>query len=142
MSSHQSEVKTLLDEWSEAIRRKDIERLMSVYAPSIVYFDVAPPLRFVGLDAVRRNFVRWFDMWSSGIGVELRDRRLCESRDLAASHLLHRTSGTLKAGRDVDYWLRVSVWCERTASGWRIAHEHVSLPVDFAKGTILMDLQP
>ncbi|WP_281412362.1 hypothetical protein [Rhizobium laguerreae] len=34
---------------------------MSLYSPEIVYFDVVPPLRFIGSEAVRSNFVRWFN---------------------------------------------------------------------------------
>jgi hypothetical protein len=42
MATTQSEVRALLDSWSEAIRTKDIDRLMALYAPDIVYFDVVP----------------------------------------------------------------------------------------------------
>ena len=42
MDLTQAEVKALLDRWSEACRTKDIDRLMSLYAPDITYFDVVP----------------------------------------------------------------------------------------------------
>jgi hypothetical protein len=42
MASTQSEVRTLLESWSENIRIKDIDRLMSLYSPDIIYFDVVP----------------------------------------------------------------------------------------------------
>jgi hypothetical protein len=31
-----------------ALRAKDIDGVMSVYAPNLVSFDIAPPLRYVG----------------------------------------------------------------------------------------------
>lgn len=142
MASTSSAVQPVLDAWSQSIRQKDIEALMALYSPNIVYFDVVPPLHLEGLDAVRRNFVRWFDMWNGPIGVEIREMRLYESGELAAAHMLHRTSGRLKVGREVDYWLRATVHCEKLASSWRISHEHVSLPIDFAHGTAVMNLQP
>jgi ketosteroid isomerase-like protein len=37
MASIQSEVRALLESWSEAARIKDIDRLMSLYSPDIVY---------------------------------------------------------------------------------------------------------
>ena len=142
MAANPTELESVLEAWSASIRRKDIDALMALYSPSIVYFDVVPPLHIEGLDAVRRNFVRWFDMWNGPIGVEIREMRLCEGGELAAAHMLHRTSGRLKVGHEVDYWLRATVHCEKLASGWRISHEHVSLPIDFAHGTAVMDLQP
>lgn len=142
MDSTESAVKALLEDWSGATRSKDIERLMSLYAHDIVYFDVVPPLQISGPAAVRRNFLRWFDGWQSLIGVEIRDLSIVASADVATAHMLHRTSGTLKDGREVDYWLRATVCSRRSNDKWLITHEHISLPVDFQSKTVLMDLQP
>ena len=142
MASPQSEVRALLDRWSEAARNKDIDRLMALYAPDIVYFDVVPPLQFTGSAAVRGNFVRWFDGWQSAIGLEIRDLRILAGEDIATAFMLLRASGTLKNGRDVDYWVRATVGCQRADHRWLIAHEHVSLPVDVASGRAAMALMP
>jgi ketosteroid isomerase-like protein len=142
MDSTQSEVTALLDSWSAAIRMKDIDRLMSLYSPNIVYFDVVPPLQYAGLAAIRRNFLRWFDGWKSSIGVELRDLHILATGDSAAAYMLHRTSGTLKDGREVGFWVRATVCCQRSNYTWLITHEHVSLPVDFASRSAAMELMP
>src|SRR5215217_4651902 len=83
MTSTESEVRALLDRWSEAIRAKDIERLMALYAPDIVYFDLVPPLHYTGSAALRRNFLRWFDAWQSEIGQEIRDLTVAASGEIA-----------------------------------------------------------
>lgn len=142
MASMQSEVKTLLDRWSEACRGKDIERLMSLYATDITYFDVVPPLQYVGSDAVRRNFSRWFESWESAIGVEIRGLKILVSGDVAFAYLLHRTSGTLKNGREVDYWVRATICCQRSNERWWITHEHISLPVNPGSWSAGLDLVP
>jgi uncharacterized protein (TIGR02246 family) len=142
MASTQAEVRALLDSWSEAVRSKDIDRLMALYAPDIVYFDVVPPLHYSGSDAVRRNFLRWFDAWESGIGQDIRDLTLVASGELAVAHVLIRASGTLKTGREVGYWVRATVGCQRSNQRWVITHEHISLPVDVASGLAVMDLEP
>lgn len=142
MTTPESEVRDLLGTWSEAIRAKDLERLMALYAPDIVYFDVVPPLRYAGTDALRRDFARWLGGWQSPIGVEVRDLNILASDDVAVAFMLHRTSGTLRDGREVDYWVRATVCCRRSEHGWSIAHEHVSLPVDVASGRAATDLVP
>jgi uncharacterized protein (TIGR02246 family) len=142
MASPQSEVRALLESWSEAIRAKDLDRLMALYAPDIVYFDVVPPLHYSGSAAVRRNFLRWFDSWQSAIGQEIRDVQVAASGDLAVAHMLIHASGTLKNGRDVGYWVRATVCCQRTHHTWLITHEHVSLPVDPESRRAVMDLVP
>jgi uncharacterized protein (TIGR02246 family) len=142
MDSTQSEVSALLDRWSEAARTKDIDRLMALYAPDIVYFDVVPPLHYTGSAAVRGNFLRWFDSWQSDIGQEIRDVTIVASGDLAVAHMLIRASGTLKNGREVGYWVRATVCCQRSDQRWEITHEHISLPVDVGSGRAAMDLVP
>ena len=142
MDSTQPEIRALLDSWSEAARIKDIDRLMSLYAPDITYFDVVPPLQFTGSDPVRRNFLRWFDSYASSIGMETRDLRILVSGDVAFAHMLHRTSGTLKNGREVGYWVRATVCCQRSNQQWLITHEHISLPVDPGTWSAAMNLVP
>lgn len=142
MASTKSEVETLLHSRDEAMRAKDIDRLMALYSPDAVYFDLVPPLRYVGTAALRARFVDWFGRWDSAIGLETSDLSVLESGDVGAAHMLIRASGTLKGGREVGYWVRTSNGCQRSDDGWLITHEHVSLPVDMASGRAVMDVQP
>ncbi len=130
MASNQSEVRALLDSRVEASRAKDIDRLMSLYSPNIVYFDVVPPRQFTGSDAVRRNFVRWFDEYEGSIGLETHDVHIATSGDVAFAHMLHLDSGTRKDGLSAAIWLRSTVCCQRSNHKWLITHEHISLPVE------------
>ena len=142
MASIQSEVRALLESWSEAARIKDIDRLMSLYSPDIVYFDVVPGLQYTGSAAVRGNFLRMFDAFKSSIGQEIRGLNILASGDIAAAYMLIRASGTLKNGRKVGHWVRATVCCRRSNHRWLIEHEHISLPVNFESGSAAMDLVP
>jgi ketosteroid isomerase-like protein len=142
MDSTHSEIRALLDRQSEAMRTKDIDRLMSLYSPDIVYFDVVPPLRYVGAAALRGRFLQWFGDWKGSIGLEIRDLHILASEDLAVAHWLSRASGTLKDGNEVGAWVRATNCCQRSNHGWVITHEHVSWPVDAMSGSAVMDLVP
>jgi len=142
MTTAESELKALFESRSEAMRQKDIERVMALYSPDIVYFDLVPPLRYSGAAALRDRFLDWFGRWSSPIGQELRDLHISASEDVAAAFMLIRTSGTLKTGEEIGYWVRVSNGCQRSDRGWLITHEHVSLPVDMKSRSAVMDLVP
>jgi ketosteroid isomerase-like protein len=142
MASTESEVGALLDIRSDAFRAKEIDRLMPIYSPDIVYFDLVPPLRYTGSAALRDRFLDWFSRWESSIGQELSDVNVVVGGDVAAAHMLIRTSGTLKDGREVGYWVRTSNSFQRSNGRWLITHEHVSLPVDIASGSAAMNLVP
>ena len=142
MVSTQSEVRALLDSQAEAIRMKDIDRLMSLYSPDITYFDVVPPLRFVGAAALRGRLVEWFDAYDGAIDLEIRDVNVVATADFAVAYMLTRAKGTLKNGRKVGSWVRATTCCRRWNHGWLVAHEHVSLPVDVRSGSAVLDLVP
>lgn len=145
MASTESEVRALLDNRVEACRAKDIDRLMSLYSPNIVYFDVVPPLHFIGSDEVRGNFVRWFNEYEGPIGLETHKLNIAISGDVAFAHMLHLDKGNTNLSEpqsEREFWLRSTVCCQRSNNKWLITHEHISLPVDFRSGTVLMDLAP
>jgi ketosteroid isomerase-like protein len=142
MASTQSEVNALLDGRSEAVRIKDLDRLMSFYSPDIVYFDIVPGLRYTGSAELRPRFSEWFDAFEGSIGQEMRDLNVSASGDIAVAYMLIRASGTLKNGPDVGYWVRATSCCQRSDQRWLVTHEHVSIPVDFQSGSAVMDLVP
>ncbi len=138
----ESEIRALLDSRSDAIGNRDLDRLMSLYAPDIVYFDLVPPLQYAGSAALRDRFADWFPRWRSRIGQQLQDVTITMGEDIAAAHMLIRTSGTLKDGQEVGYWVRTSNSFRRSGNRWLITHEHVSLPVDMQSTAAVMDLEP
>jgi ketosteroid isomerase-like protein len=141
MTSIQSEVRALLDSRSEAIWTKDIDQLMSFYSPDVVYFDVAPPLQYVGSAALRDRFLHWFAGSEGPIGQEIRDLNVLVGGDTAVAYMLIRASGTLKNGHKVARWVRATSCYQRSHHGWLITHEHVSTPVDL-EGRVPTDLVP
>ena len=110
MTSTDSDIQALLDSRVAACQEKEIDRLMSLYSPDIVYYDVVPPLQFVGSDEVRRNFLRWFDEYDGPIGLETHELNVAVSGDIAFARMLHLDSGTRKNGvPEGAVWLRSTV---------------------------------
>ena len=138
----ESEIRELLESRSDAIRSKDIDRLMSFYRPDIVYFDIVPGLQYVGSDALRPRFLEWFDGFEGPIRQEIGESNVVVSGDVAVAYMLIHAGGTPKGGTEVDYWVRGTSVFQRSGDRWLIVHEHVSVPVDFATGSPAMDLVP
>jgi ketosteroid isomerase-like protein len=130
MTSNETKLRTLLDRRIEACQAKDVDHLLALYAPNIVYFDVVPPIQFKGSDEVRRNFLRWFDEYDGPIGLETHELNIAMSEDVAFAHMLHLDKGKRKAGvPQGEVWIRSSVCCQRLSGSWLITHEHISLPI-------------
>jgi ketosteroid isomerase-like protein len=142
MNSALTEVSTLFDTQRDAIAAKNLDLLMSLYSPDIAYFDVVPPLQWVGSVALRGRFEHWFDGYEGPIRLDTRDLAISLGGDIAVVHGFSRAAGTLKNGREIGSWVRTTSCCARSSDGWLITHEHVSLPVDMASGSARLDLVP
>jgi ketosteroid isomerase-like protein len=108
MDPAQSEVSALLDSQADAMRTKDLDRLMSLYSPDVAYFDTVPPLQYAGSAALRERFSRWFDGWEGSFEMEIRDIHVLASGDLAVAYRFSRARGTLKNGQKAESWVRAT----------------------------------
>jgi ketosteroid isomerase-like protein len=59
-STEEAEIRQRIDKLVEAIRAMDIESVMRIYAPSILSFDIEPPLQHVGAQAKKTNWANLF----------------------------------------------------------------------------------
>jgi ketosteroid isomerase-like protein len=141
MDRIEAEVRALLDSQSEAMSTKDIDRLMSLYSPNIVYFDTVPPLHYAGSAALRGRFLQWFDGWKGPFTLEIRDVHIVARGDVAVAYRFSRACGTLMNGQEAGSWVRATTCCLRLEDRWLIAHEHVSWPVDPKSGRAAMNLE-
>jgi ketosteroid isomerase-like protein len=125
----------------KAIMAKDIDALMSLYAPDIVSFDVGPPLRYAGADRKRRAWEEFFAAFSS-ITYEAHETSVTTSGDLALVHSVNHVRGTLASGHPSDTWVRWTA-CFRNIDGvWLVVHDHVSVPADLVHRQALVNLAP
>jgi uncharacterized protein (TIGR02246 family) len=129
-----ADIRALEDRFVAAFKAKDVDAIMKVYAPdqTLVVFDVVPPRQYVGAAAYRKDWQTFLGNFDGPITVELTDLDAAADRNLAYSHSIQRVAGTDKQGKKLDLTVRVTDVYKRTRGGWRLIHEHVSVPVDLA----------
>ncbi len=135
-------IKRIIEGGVEAVRNKNIEGVMSLYAPEVVSFDIVPPLRYVGADAFRNVWEEVFSSFQGPIGYELHDLTITVGDDVAFAHSLNRISGTMNTGQKTDLWLRWTACWRRVNGKWLIVHHQNSVPVDLQHGKAVLDLKP
>jgi ketosteroid isomerase-like protein len=127
--AEQAAIATLLERHAQAIRDKDADATLAVYAPELVLCDLAPPLARAGAAAVDRKILSaWFDTWRGPIRYELRDFAISVSGDLAFAHGFVRIGGTKREGYAGDLWTRQTMCLRKRSGAWTIVHEHTSTP--------------
>ena len=127
-ASNKAQIMETINNWVKAVRAKDVNAVMSHYAPDILLFDLAPPLSYRGADAYWKNWKEWFASWQGPIGYEMRDLSITVGDDVAFSHSLNRISGTRTNGEKTDVWVRATACFRKSDGKWLITHEHVSVP--------------
>ena len=135
-------IQGLLDTYVRALHDKNIEGVMSIYAPEVVSFDIVPPLRYMGADAFRKRWEEVFLVYQGPIDYEIHDLNITVGDDVAFTHSLNRISGTMNNGQKTDLWLRWTACFRKINGKWLIVHHQNSVPVDLEKGKAVLDLKP
>jgi ketosteroid isomerase-like protein len=133
-------IRALIDRWTKAAHEKNVDGVMAIYqrGPSLVAYDLVPPLQYKGWDA----YQAFFDQYDGPIEFEFRDLAIAAGATFGYSHELQRVSGTLKGGQKTAFWLRVTDVYRKIGGQWRVVHEHVSVPTNLETGKAALDLTP
>src|SRR6188472_4185353 len=65
-----------IDDIAQAIRDKDVQRLLAFYAADVTAFDLRPPLDVRSANAYRSNFEEWFASIEGPLDFELHNLRI------------------------------------------------------------------
>jgi ketosteroid isomerase-like protein len=141
-AADEAEIHRRLDQALQAIRAMDLEGVKPLFAPEMVSFDIVPGLRHVGAAAKWKNWADVFTTYRPPLGYEITDLTLTVGDDVAFGRSLNRISGTLGSGTRAEYWVRWTTCWRKIGGSWMIVHDHVSVPVDFATGRAMLDLEP
>ena len=120
---------------------RDARAIAACYGPGAVIYGLAPPLAEHGLDV--RGLQEWLDTWEGAIVLEVHDDHLELCGSLAWRSALTHMCGSKAEDGAVDLWFRTTTCFAGTVKGWRIVHEHASVPF-YMDGSFLaaVDLTP
>lgn len=137
-----AELRQHIEKVVAGVQAKDLDSLARLYAEDVVSFDVEPPLRHAGVEAKLKNWSTVFALFDE-VRYEVRDLTFTVGEDVAFGHGFARLSGTLGDGNATNgMWVRATFGFRRTADGWLIAHDQVSVPFDIRTGRGVTDLEP
>ena len=139
-----ADIKEVEDRFMIAFRAKDVNAIMELCVPdhSLVVFDVTPPRQRNGAEAYRKDWEQVFSKFAGPLEAEISDVDVTAGGDVAYISSIHHVAGTTKAGKKVDYTVRVTDGLKKINGRWLIAHTHVSFPVDMRTGKADMESNP
>jgi PhnB protein len=144
MNKDETQIRSLLNEFTGAIHAKDAARAIALCAEDSVTFDLAPPLE-QGPDATHNPALleEWFKTWKGPISSVSRDLKVDVGNDVAYAYGLQHMTGTKIDGEEADLWFRATACFRRDNGQWRITHMHNSVPFAMdGSEKALLDLTP
>ena len=130
------QISDVLEQYALAVWNKDVVEFLKLYNGSVNVFDAWGCWEYVGIEEFRSLPVNWFkDLRSDRVKVTYKDPQIHESGDLGSiwtevnyaaydeqNKLLHAMSN------------RLTMVLTKQSDGWKIIHEHTSIPVDMETG--------
>src|ERR687898_1204604 len=145
MTEAEALIRGRVEDLVAALRAKDIDGVMSLFAPNIVSFDIAPQfgaLRYVGADNKRRAWHEAFATFTGPFDYEVHELNVTTEGELALVHSLNHVKLTQASGQVTELWLRWTACLRRMDGVWVVVHDHVSVPADLEHGQAVLDLTP
>lgn len=141
-SQHVQHITDLLTAWANAVRAKDVSKIMALYHNDIVAFDAIAQLQFKGKASYREHWQRCMEFCGGESLFEVHQLQVRADQQLAFSHSLNHCGGTNDKGEMQRCWMRATQCWQQGNDGWKIVHEHYSMPFDMESGAILTNLAP
>ena len=135
-----------IEDLVKALNAKDIDAVMSLYAPNLVSFDIVAhyfgALRYFGAENKRRAWQEAFALYTGPFSYEVHELNVTAQGELAFVHSLNHVMATLANAQISDFWLRWTACLRRIDGVWVIVHDHVSVPADLEHGRAVLNLTP
>ncbi|UOF02538.1 YybH family protein [Bdellovibrio reynosensis] len=141
-ASAEAEVRALMDQWADGIRSRDIEKILSCYAPDVVAFDLMPPMKIEGAQEYRKNW-EMFEQYTQGaVQYEFVYQKTFVSEDLAIFFAVTHMNFADDKGQTMNVFARYTAGLKKQNGKWMIIHENNSVPVDMETDKAMFDLNP
>jgi ketosteroid isomerase-like protein len=132
----EAEIEALNQHLATAIRARDINAVMSAYAPdeTLAVFNAISPLQYVGAKACKKNWENALAFFSGSVEYQISDLSIKTDGSLGFSRRIDHMVLSDKSGRKLSLTLRITCVYRRINGRWLIVHEHASAPVDLVTG--------
>lgn len=122
----------MLDAYAAAVRAKDVDAFVGLYADDVRTFDLWSEWSYDGKDALRSMVAGWFGSIGDDevVAVRFDDVRTETGSDVAALSAFTTYANVAPDGTEQRAMNNRLTWVlRREADGsWKIAHEHTSAP--------------
>jgi ketosteroid isomerase-like protein len=126
-STNEDQVRELVENWAQAVRNKDIEKILAHHSENIVMFDVPKPFVSIGMDAYRKTWDTFFALTKLGV-FDIQELDVIADENVAFCFATMKCADKSNSEDFVELDFRLTIGLQKTNNNWTIVHEHHSIP--------------
>lgn len=127
-SEDEAAIRKVIESWTAAVRRRDIEGILQNHSPDIVMFDVPPPFQSRGIEAYKKTWDLFFSWSRPPVAFDITDMSITAGTDVAFVVATMRCAGPAPDGEHHALDFRLTIGLRKINGQWTITHEHHSVP--------------
>ena len=131
-NAYEAAIQALEDTYNEGFNSKDVDKVMSVYAPGkqLFVFDVVPPREYRGWEAYKKDFEGLFSSFPGPMKNTISEQTIHVVGSIAYGHNIQTGEFVGKDGSTVKLIVRTTDIYRKMNGKWLIVEEHNSVPID------------
>jgi len=127
-TTEEAVIRELVENWTRAVRAKDLDGILANHSMDILMFDVPPPVQSRGIEAYRKTWDLFFSWSDDPVVFDIKDIDIIAGTDVAFVAALMRCAGTEKNGERIELEFRLTIGLRKIDGQWTVLHEHHSIP--------------
>ena len=127
-------IQALYKEFDDAFNKKDVNRIMAVYAPDVFVFDVSPPREYPTWAAYKKDWEDFFATFPGPLTNSISELNITVVGPVAYARSIDDSTVLAKDGSKSHLVVRSTDVLRKSNGKWQIVQEHNSVPVDLASG--------
>ncbi len=123
-----------------AICNKDVETIISQYAPNVSSLDLYKPQQATSIHTIKTQLLKWFAAYSDTVPYKSSGLEVIVGNNIAFSHCLTSAMGFINQHKKNNFWCRTTMGYQKINGNWLITHEHNSEPFSLAESSPVSQL--
>jgi ketosteroid isomerase-like protein len=133
-TTDETQVRDLLQQWATATQRGQRNDVLANHLADVLIYDVLAPMKYEGVAAYRKSWDDWQPDTQGEGQFELQDLAVTAGADVAFAHGFIKCGGVLPNGKRFEDLVRATFCLRKENASWKIAHQHISKPIQFTGG--------
>jgi len=126
-STNEDQVRELVENWAQAVRNKDIEKILAHHSNDVVMFDVPKPFVSIGISAYSKTWDTFFAFTKLGV-FEIQELKVIADENVAFCFATMKCADKSNSEDFVELDFRLTIGLQKINDNWTIVHEHHSIP--------------